>query len=678
MRSPGIKLHKLALFGWAVVVTAVLLLVRGVSLFIESLLRFDHCFHMIAASELGKGESSELNRASPLKAIIELNFYRFRLLQAVLPMVKVILPEVHYPLVSKYGPHHENNGMCMDLSGSIIRLGKKAIHKGFEIIVFKDKSGLPKGSERMNIGISGLPKGSNFYGNRATVLPVKGRVAASLRSNNRNYSTYRALNVNIRLEHLHKLSVKIHSHESIKMNIYDLLSNPYFLSYAHKNLEDKSINRASNIRPRAVKEFSIKNLETLSVNLKSEQFKFSPAKDINIFKCLGKPRPLVIVPIMDQIVLEGMRIILKTIFEPVFFNESHGFRPNRDYQTVIDDIKKKLKLSTWFIEGDVSKCFDTADHLIIMKLIEEKILDRQFTKLIWKSLKAGYYEFPSYNISKDKAETAKNSLISPILTDIFLHQLDEFVLKEKNAFDVITSFNLKEVKDIPKKYNLEKEDHKLVNISRYSDDRDYNNTEYKTLNYVRYAGNWIIGINGSHKDAMTIQHNIMEFCTHIKLEVNKTKTKITNVNKDKVLFLGTYITRKQNDKLELNKLGKPRKYNKLLFKVPMDLIKGKLKSTQFIERNISYPKFRWLHLSHDQIIHEYNTVLLDYYKSYSFADNWGKINRYITLILRRSCCKLLTTKFTLKTMSQTYEKFGVDLVSPKGIKFAKLSKKKKL
>jgi len=87
-------------------VLLVVLSVREVSSFIESSIELDHYFQMVAASELGKGESPELNIASPLEASIESNQLTLGLMQAVLPMVKVTLPEVYCPLASKYRRYH--------------------------------------------------------------------------------------------------------------------------------------------------------------------------------------------------------------------------------------------------------------------------------------------------------------------------------------------------------------------------------------------------------------------------------------------------------------------------------------------------------------------------------------------------------------------------------------------
>lgn len=82
-----------------------------------------------------------------------------------------------------------------------------------------------------------------------------------------------------------------------------------------------------------------------------------------------------------------------------------------------------------------------------MKLIEEKILDRQFTKLIRKSLAAGYFEFNTYQYNI--VGTPQGSVISPILANIFMHQLDLFVGELKDKFDIgIRSVGSKESRAI--------------------------------------------------------------------------------------------------------------------------------------------------------------------------------------------------------------------------------------
>lgn len=124
------------------------------------------------------------------------------------------------------------------------------------------------------------------------------------------------------------------------------------------------------------------------------------------------------------------------IYEPTFLDTSHGFRPGRSCHTALRETQTKFKSAAWIIEGDISKCFDSIDHAKLINLIETKIHDRQFTTLIKKSLKCGYFEFRHWK--HDIVGTPQGSIISPILSNIFLHQLDEFIRKLREELDIGT------------------------------------------------------------------------------------------------------------------------------------------------------------------------------------------------------------------------------------------------
>lgn len=127
-----------------------------------------------------------------------------------------------------------------------------------------------------------------------------------------------------------------------------------------------------------------------------------------------------------------------------------------------------------------------------MKLIESKISDRQFTKLISKSLKAGYFE--TKVISHNIVGTPQGSIISPILCNIFMHQLDVFVENLKNEFDKgVRAKNLSSYENSRYKIKCSKRSgdmiklKKIYKISQRSPVMDFNDSSYKRLRYIRYA-----------------------------------------------------------------------------------------------------------------------------------------------------------------------------------------------
>jgi retron-type reverse transcriptase len=248
------------------------------------------------------------------------------------------------------------------------------------------------------------------------------------------------------------------------------------------------------------------------------------------------------------------------------------------------------------IEGDFSKCFDNIDHSKLMTLIEHKIKDRQFTKLIWKSLRAGYYEF---NTRKTNLiGTPQGSIISPILSNIFLHQLDIFVDNLKREFDSgIKPRANKQYRHIAylihraKKSGDTNKIKDLVKLIRQLPSIDTFDPDYRRLSYVRYADDWIIGIRGTLKESQNILSKVTEFCKEIGLNINEDKSKITNLNQDKARFLGVFITRSNHTKFRITHKVISRLGRKLRTEVSISEIKAKLRKASFMKGDSSTPKF---------------------------------------------------------------------------------------
>ena len=95
----------------------------------------------------------------------------------------------------------------------------------------------------------------------------------------------------------------------------------------------------------------------------------------------------------DKLVGEVVRLLLEAYYEPTFSDRSHGFRPGRGCHTALREVAADLDRGrTWFIEGDISDCFGSFDHEIMLGILSEKIHDNRFLRLIRNMLKAGYLE----------------------------------------------------------------------------------------------------------------------------------------------------------------------------------------------------------------------------------------------------------------------------------------------
>lgn len=278
----------------------------------------------------------------------------------------------------------------------------------------------------------------------------------------------------------------------VSQSVYNLICDVDLLEIAYNNIKSNPGNMTPAARPETLDGISKELLIDISKRLKSESFKFSPQRRVIIPKASGGVRPLTIASPRDKIVQEAMRIVLQTIFEPTFLDVSHGFRPNKSCHSALKYIRNHFKPAVWFIEGDISKCFDSIPQDQLLILIQAKIRDRQFTKLIAKSLKAGYFEFCYYQ--HDIAGTPQGSIISPILSNIFLHQLDEYLMDLKVNYDSRSKprrtriFRTKEY--LLKKAKLTEdpsEIRKAVSNMRSTPAIDFYDPLYKRLTYVRYA-----------------------------------------------------------------------------------------------------------------------------------------------------------------------------------------------
>jgi len=125
-------------------------------------------------------------------------------------------------------------------------------------------------------------------------------------------------------------------------------------------------------------------------------------------------------------------MILEPIYEPVFHDTSHGFRPKRSCHTAL----KKIAYwsgTKWFIEFDIEGYFDNIDHKVLMGLLEKKIDDEKFLNVIRKMTKAGYVE--NWKFHGSYSGTPQGGILSPILANIYLHELDCFVAKLITDFE---------------------------------------------------------------------------------------------------------------------------------------------------------------------------------------------------------------------------------------------------
>lgn len=663
-----------------------------------------HLTTMMTTSDLGQRENPRLNIAYPSKAN-KLVIHVSNESQVVVPKVKVTLLEP-YPLVTSrkglvlaWNWYYDMifDKLAQSQIGYIVR---QVIRNDLKLESWEPKGttvaimelgdclsvdaystygngvpvvGLgwgPKGDRKYPLNLNSQHNGFRYYSN--AVLPV---------STKREKDKYTAKgDLPRRFEKLIKICAT--PKDGLKLNdIYKLMFNARMYEVAYKKLKSQPGNMTPGIIPTTLDGMSMDWVEETINRMKDGSFQFNPGRRIQIPKSNGtSTRPLTIAPPRDKVVQEVMRMILEVIFEPMFSNNSHGFRPNKSCHTALRQVKTQFGAVTRIIEGDISKCFDSFNHKILITLIERKVSDVRFIQLIWKALRAGYMEF--HNVQNSIVGTPQGSIISPILANIYLHEFDLFIDKLKESYDTgkesrrnplyrkmeYLRAKANRAGDFEQGVKYLKEMQRLK--SRLPDD-----PTFRRMYYVRYADDWILGIRGPRSDAVNTLQTLRKMLEYdLKLSLSVVKSKITNPRREPALFLGTLISISKHVSSTMGKNHQRlRVVSQIRMLAPLDKIFNKLIAASFMsaKHKSGIPKFIWYHNDKDNILALYNSVLRGYLNYYSFAHNYPKVASSLEFILKTSCAKLLAAKFKLRSVSKVIGMYGTDLKGAGKVAFLK-------
>ena len=362
--------------------------------------------------------------------------------------------------------------------------------------------------------------------------------------------------------------------------LYRQLFNPhlYLLAYGRLYSNDGAMTPGAD--GETVDDMSLGKIGRIIDALRCERYRFAPVKRVYIEKKNGKLRPLGLPSWPDKLVGEVIRLLLEAYYEPQFSGRSHGFRPGRGCHTALTEVAVNWTGTTWFIEGDISDCFGSLDHEIMIRILSEKIHDNRFLRLLRGMLQAGYLEDWEWNATLSGAP--QGGVASPVLSNIYLDRLDKFVetalipeytrgkLRRHNREYQKVQYALAQAR----KRGDRAEARRLRRRLRSLPTGDPQDRAYRRLRYCRYADDHLLGFTGPKAEAQQIKQRLAQFLhDDLKLELSPEKTLITHARTGAARFLGYDITVQHADR----KLARGRRSvnGVIALRVPVTVVKAK-------------------------------------------------------------------------------------------------------
>ena len=300
--------------------------------------------------------------------------------------------------------------------------------------------------------------------------------------------------------------------------LLEIMSAEATIMTAIHNIKSNHGSKTPGVDSKTIRDYLQRPFPRVVKDIQSAFKHFEPQKIRRVY--IDKPgkaekRPLGIPTIRDRIMQECMRTVLEPIFEAQFFAHSYGFRPMRDAAMALEraDIIVHNTGYYWIVEGDISKCFDRINHAVLLKrLYHMGVRDRRVLQIIKAMLKAGVMDECEVN----EEGTPQGGLISPLLANIYLDMMDEWIAKQWESKKTRITYSGSDVRihDLRKRSGL-------------------------TPGYlVRYADDFIIATD-SRAHAEEWKARLKVFLKNkMKLTLSPEKTLITDIRKKYIKFLG--------------------------------------------------------------------------------------------------------------------------------------------
>jgi len=542
----------------------------------------------------------------------------------------------------------------------------------------------------------GLPKSRKRYGNG-------GLIVASIKTqvfSNTSKVMFRECEVTQRRGLTTSNLVMGHEKlvQDLNDNLYkDKICNPTKLIQAYELVSGNKGSNTKGIDSETLDSHSKDTIYNVSKSLKDHSFKFKPIRQVEIAKPNGGTRKLGIPSPRDKVIQKVMTMALEEIYEPKFLDSSHGFRPKRGTHSALKSATS-WNGTKWFVEGDISKCFDTLDHHILETLLKQEISSKPFIDLYWKAVKSHYINPVNKVEEFGSVGVPQGGVLSPILSNIYLHELDKFMQTkiEESKKSGPTSIENPYYKKVHTKISnmrqyfsptyrrnrsltKQQEQERLKEILELEKVRaklpsTIQGPGYRVY-YVRYANDFLIGINGPRRIGEKLKQELQTFLLNkLKLTLNLEKTKLTRSDHG-AYFLGAklkcHASRTNDQKRRTDSVTKTGRkvrarvpQGKIIALAPLEHLIRKLQSQGICKiRNlrkhevVPTRKTAWTNLNLVTIVQNYNNVWQGLLNYYSFAYNRCQLN-WIQYLLHHSLACTFMNKLKLNSRRQVFKKYG--------------------
>lgn len=429
-------------------------------------------------------------------------------------------------------------------------------------------------------------------------------------------------------------------------DVYRQLYNPHLYLRSYGRLYRNKGAMTKGATTETVDGMSMDKINAIIELLRCERYRWTPVRRVHIPKRNGKTRPLGIPSWSDKLLQEVIRSILEAYYEPQFSDLSHGFRPKRGCHTALTAIKRVWHGTKWFIEGDIRSCFDKINQEILLKILQSDIQDNRFLRLVKHLLQAGYLE--NGQQTPTLSGTPQGSILSPILSNLYLNKLDQFVEQTliprytqgkrrapNSVYSKLTNriYHLRQRGQVAPAKVLEK-------LRRSLPANDPNDPHYRRLHYVRYADDFLLGFAGPKQEAEVIREHLRKFLREqLKLELSEEKTLITHATTEKARFLGYDISVMQcNTKTTHHR----RSINGgIALRIPASFIDDRCQ--RYMKRGKATHRLERTHNTDYSIICQYQSEYRGYVQYYQLADNIAWLNQ-LYWVMRSSLLMTLAHK----------------------------------